>query len=321
MKNSTKKGRGSMINKPMLRRDDTLPHRQVSVEVVVPVYNEEKALAQSIPALCAYLETYFPYRWSVVIADNASTDTTLSVAENLAAANPRVSVLHLEEKGRGRALKAAWLASEADVVAYMDVDLSTNLWSFLPLVAPLATGHSDVAIGSRLLRGAMVTRQWKREVISRCYNLLIKTLFGNRFSDAQCGFKAIKCGAAQALLPQVEDNEWFFDTELLLLAEERCLRISEVPVDWIEDLDSRVDVASTALKDVKGLLRVRAQRLRRRFIERWFPEASNVAHHARSWRLIGERPPRLAKQAGREVEPGVVEVEVGDGRARIRAAG
>ena len=167
----------------------------------------------------------------------------------------------------------------------------------------------------------MVTRQWKREVISRCYNLLIKTLFGNRFSDAQCGFKAIKCGAAQALLPQVEDNEWFFDTELLLLAEERCLRISEVPVDWIEDLDSRVDVASTALKDVKGLLRVLVQRLRRRFIERWFPEASNVAHHARSWRLIGERPPRLAKQAGREVEPGVVEVEVGDGRARIRAAG
>ena len=310
-----------MINKPMLRRDDTLPHQQVSVEVVVPVYNEEKALAKSIPALCAYLVTYFPYRWSVVIADNASTDATLSVAENLGATNPRVSVLHLEEKGRGRALKAAWVASEADVVAYMDVDLSTNLWSFLPLVAPLATGHSDVAIGSRLLRGAMVTRQWKREVISRCYNLLIKILFGNHFSDAQCGFKAIKRGVAQELLPQVEDGEWFFDTELLLLAEERCLRISEVPVDWIEDLDSRVDVASTALTDVKGLLRVRAQRLRRRFTERRFPEASDAAHHARSRRLIAERPPRLARQAGREVEPDVVEVEAGDGPARIRAAG
>ena len=255
------KGKGPMINKPMPRRDDTLPHRQVSVEVVVPVYNEQDALPKSIPALCAYLETYFPYRWSLVIADNASTDATWAVAEGLTYAYPGVSVLHLEEKGRGRALKAAWATSEADVVAYMDVDLSTNLWSFLPLVAPLATGHSDVAIGSRLLKGATVTRQWKREVISRCYNLLIKTLFGNRFSDAQCGFKSIKRSVAQELLPEIEDGEWFFDTELLLLAEERGYRISEVPVDWIEDLDSRVRIVSTALEDVKGLLRIRRKRL------------------------------------------------------------
>src|ERR687893_3188314 len=263
MKNSTKKGRGFMINASMPRRDDTLPHRRVSVEVVVPVYNEQEALPKSIPALCAYLETYFPYRWPIVIADSASTDATLAVAEVLASAYPGISVLHLEEKGRGRALKATWSASEADIVAYIDVDLSTNLWSFLPLVASLATGQSDVAIGSRLLRGAMVTRQWKREVISRCYNLLVKTLFGNGFSDAQCGFKAIKRSVAQEVLPDIEDGEWFFDTELLLLAEERGYRISEVPVDWIEDLDTRVDVTSTALKDVKGLLRVRAQRLRR----------------------------------------------------------
>jgi glycosyltransferase involved in cell wall biosynthesis len=245
------------------RRGEALPYRQVSVEVVVPVYNEEAALPRSIPMLCDYLATYFPYRWSVVIADNASTDGTLAVAQRLAAEDRRVSVLHLEEKGRGRALKAAWSASEADVVAYMDVDLSTNLWSLLPLVAPLTTGHSDVAIGSRLLKGAMVTRRWKREAISRCYNLLIKLLFRNGFSDAQCGFKAIKRDAAQTLLPLVEDDGWFFDTELLLLAEERGLRISEVPVDWIEDLDSRVEILPTALEDVKGLLRVRTQRLRR----------------------------------------------------------
>jgi glycosyltransferase involved in cell wall biosynthesis len=243
-------------------REDTLPHEQESVEVVIPVYNEEEALPESIPALYNYLTEYFPYRWSIVIADNASTDATPSVAEKLAARYPRVSVLHLEEKGRGRALKAVWSASEADIVAYMDVDLSTNLWSFLPLVAPLATGHSDVAIGSRLLKGATVTRQWRREVISRCYNLLVKAMFGNGFSDAQCGFKALKRAAAEELLPEVEDNEWFFDTELLLAAEERGYRISEVPVDWIEDLDSRVDVASTALEDVKGLLRVRVERLR-----------------------------------------------------------
>ena len=252
-----------MVNVPTPQRNGTLPYQQESVEVVVPVYNEQDTLLKNIPALCAYLETYFPYRWSVVIADNASTDATLSVAEGLAANDPHVRILHLKEKGRGRALKATWLASEADIVAYMDVDLSTNLWSFLPLVAPLATGHSDVAIGSRLLRGAMVTRQWKREVISRCYNLLIKAMFRNGFSDAQCGFKAIKRGVAQELLPRVEDNEWFFDTELLLLAEERGYRVSEVPVDWVEDLDSRVDITSTALKDVKGLLRVRKERLRR----------------------------------------------------------
>ncbi|MGB3634968.1 MAG: dolichyl-phosphate beta-glucosyltransferase [Rubrobacteraceae bacterium] len=245
------------------RQGEALPYQQVSVEVVVPVYNEQDSLPDSIPALCEYLANYFPYYWSVVIADNASTDATLAVSEGLARSyRPYVTVLHLEEKGRGRALKAAWLASNADVVAYMDVDLSTNLWSLLPLVAPLTTGHSDVAIGSRLLKGASVTRQWKREFISRCYNLLIKTLFANQFSDAQCGFKAVKGSIAQELIPLTQDNEWFFDTELLLVAEEQGLRISEVPVDWIEDLDSRVDIASTAMKDVRGLLRIRTRHLK-----------------------------------------------------------
>ena len=254
-----------MVNTPLPHRSEALPYGQVTVEVVIPVYNEEAALPKSIPTLCAYLETYFPYRWSVVIADNASTDNTLALASELASTyHPHVSVLHLKEKGRGRALKAAWLASEADVLAYMDVDLSTNLWSFLPLIAPLASGHSDLSIGSRLLKGAMVTRQWKREVISRCYNLLIKVMFANRFSDAQCGFKALKRSVAQKLVPQVKDGEWFFDTELLLLAEEGGYRVSEVPVDWIEDLDSRVDVASTAIKDIKGLFRVRVERFLRR---------------------------------------------------------
>jgi glycosyltransferase involved in cell wall biosynthesis len=249
-----------------LRRRDALPFGQVTVDIVIPVYNEEAALPKSVATLRDYLNTYFPYEWRVIIANNASTDDTLNVAQELAAADPHVSVLHLDRKGRGRALKAAWLASEADVVSYMDVDLSTNLQSFLPLIAPLATGHSDVAIGSRLLKGAVVTRQWKREIISRCYNLLIKLFFRNRFSDAQCGFKAVKRSVARQLLPEVENNEWFFDTELLLLAEEAGLRVYEVPVDWIEDLDSRVRIVSTATEDIKGLLRVRARRLRQRRI-------------------------------------------------------
>ena len=280
-----------MVNLPVPRRDDTLPYKQESVEVVVPVYNEEETLHESIPALYDYLTEYFPYEWSVVIADNASTDATPSVAGELAARYPRISVLRLEEKGRGRALKAAWSASGADILAYMDVDLSTNLWSFLPLVAPLATGHSDLAIGSRLLKGATVTRQWRREVISRCYNLLVQAMFRNRFSDAQCGFKALKRAAAAELLPEVQDDEWFFDTELLLAAEERGYRISEVPVDWIEDLDSRVDVASTALEDVKGLLRVRANRLRRWLRRRRKGSAGREepANRSISYRKLGLR--------------------------------
>ena len=246
------------------RQRHALPHQQVTVDIVIPVYNEQAALPTSIATLSSYLSTYFPYHWSIVIADNASTDRTLAVAEDLAARYPQVSVLHLDQKGRGRALRTAWLASDADIVAYMDVDLSTNLQSFLPIIAPLATGHSDLAIGSRLLKGAVVTRQWKREAISRCYNLLIKLVCGRRFSDAQCGFKALKREVACQLLPAVENNAWFFDTELLLLAEERGLRIYEVPVEWIEDLDTRVKIAATALEDIKGLLRVRTRRFRRR---------------------------------------------------------
>ena len=243
---------------------DVRPYGEVSVEIVVPVYNEEAALPISIPTLHQYLSTYVPYRWTVTIADNASIDRTLEVATQLSEELTNVKVLYLDQKGRGRALKAAWMASDADIVAYMDVDLSTNLSSLMPLIAPLATGHSEVAIGSRLSRGAVVTRQWKREVISRSYNLMIKLAFQNRFSDAQCGFKALTKEAARELLPHVENNAWFFDTELLLLAEERGLRIHEVPVDWVEDLDTRVNIASTAMEDIKGLMRIRKQRLGRR---------------------------------------------------------
>ncbi len=228
------------------------------VDVVIPVYNEEHVLANSIVALRAHLAENLPYSWRVVIADNASVDGTRRVGEAIAADHHDVTYLYLDQKGRGRALKRAWSQSDADVVAYMDVDLSTNLDSFRPLVEHIIDGSHDIAIGSRLKRGARVTRQWKREFISRGYNLLIKAMFPRRtFSDAQCGFKAISRSAADALLPLVENNEWFFDSELLLRAEQAGYLIAEVPVEWIEDLDSRVKVVATAMEDVKGLLRVR----------------------------------------------------------------
>ena len=138
----------------------------------------------------------------------------------------------------------------------MDVDLSTDLAAVLPLVAPLLSGHSDLAIGTRLSRTSRVVRGTRREVISRCYNLLLRATLGIRFSDAQCGFKAIRADRARELLPLVEDTGWFFDTELLVLAERAGLRIYEVPVDWLDDPDSRVDIAATAMTDIKGIARL-----------------------------------------------------------------
>jgi putative flippase GtrA len=234
----------------------------VDVEIVVPVFNEQACLEASIRRLHAFLHADFPFRALVTIADNASTDATWSIATALADQLPGVTAVHLDAQGRGRALHETWTASRAKVVAYMDVDLSTDLAALLPLVAPLMSGHSDVAIGSRLTRSARVVRGTKRELISRGYNLLLRTTLRARFSDAQCGFKAMRADCARALLPHVLDTAWFFDTELLVLAERSGLRIAEVPVDWVDDPDSRVDVVATAVADLKGMARVAAALLR-----------------------------------------------------------
>ena len=226
------------------------------VEVVVPVHNEQRTLEASIWRLHGYLTAHFPFAFRITVADNASNDATWPLARKLAEQLPRVRAVHLDQKGRGRALRQVWSGSDAEVVAYMDVDLSTGLEALLPLVAPLLSGHSDLAIGSRLAHGAAVVRGPRRELVSRCYNLLLRTTLRARFSDAQCGFKAGRTDVVRALLPAVEDQAWFFDTELLLLAERSGLRIHEVPVDWVEDPDSRVDVLRTALDDLRGMVRV-----------------------------------------------------------------
>ncbi|MBA9001558.1 bifunctional glycosyltransferase family 2/GtrA family protein [Thermomonospora cellulosilytica] len=228
----------------------------VTVEIVVPVHNEERALAGCVRTLHGHLRKRLPFRWRITVADNASTDRTLRVARELAAELPGVGVVHLDRKGRGLALRTAWNASDADIVAYMDVDLSTGLDGLLPLIAPLASGHSDLAIGSRLAPGARTVRGPRRELISRCYNTLLRAGLGARFSDAQCGFKAARAEAVRPLLAVTSDDSWFFDTELLVLAEHNGLRIHEVPVDWVEDLDSRVDVVRTAVEDLRGMWRL-----------------------------------------------------------------
>lgn len=226
------------------------------LDVVVPVYNEEAALADSVHRLHRHLSENFPYPVRITIADNASIDDTPFIAAELAAELTDVRFVRLEQKGRGRALHKVWTDSDAQVLAYMDVDLSTDLAALAPLVAPLISGHSDLAIGTRLGRGSRVVRGAKREFISRCYNLILKSTLQAKFSDAQCGFKAIRADVAQRLLPHVADTGWFFDTELLVLAERSGMRIHEVPVDWVDDPDSRVDIVATATADLKGVGRM-----------------------------------------------------------------
>ncbi|MFJ5060333.1 glycosyltransferase [Streptomyces nigra] len=232
--------------------------REPVLDVVVPVHNEQADLERSVRRLHAHLRETFPYPFRITVADNASTDATPAIAARLAEELPETEWLRLAEKGRGRALHTAWSRSEAPVLAYLDVDLSTDLAALLPLVAPLISGHSDIAIGTRLARGSRVVRGPRREVISRCYNALLRSTLAVGFSDAQCGFKAVRRDVAERLLPLVEDSGWFFDTEMLVIAERAGLRIHEVPVDWVDDPDSRVDIWATALADLRGIARIGA---------------------------------------------------------------
>jgi len=234
--------------------------RQPFINVTIPVYNEEKVLAENVAKVAVFLETKCPYACEITIANNASTDRTLEIARSLEVRLKGVRVLHLSERGRGRAVKTAWRDSQAGILSYMDVDLSTDLIAFLPLVEALATGGFDLAVGSRVLEKSETTRSIKREFISRCYNLLIKRMFRSRFSDAQCGFKAITRETAAVVLPLVEDNGWFMDTELLVTAEDLGYSIFDLPVRWVEDSDTRVQLLSTALQDLRGLLRLYRRR-------------------------------------------------------------
>jgi len=239
------------------------------IDIVVPVLNEEKILRRSITTLDEYMAKHLPYRYQITIADNGSQDKTLEIAKNLAEKHRSVRVVSLAERGRGRALKQVWQNSSADILAYMDVDLSTRLDDFLPMIQPLVAGEAGVAIGSRLMKDSRTSRGVKREFISRCYNKIIKWTSRTKFSDAQCGFKAIRRDVARKFLPKIKDNEWFFDTELLIKTERAGVPIHEQPVTWIEDTDSRVKIVKTAVDDLKGLYRVNKELDKRSWFEKW----------------------------------------------------
>ena len=227
-----------------------------TVDITIPVYNEEEVLPRTIASLTEFLETNLSNPWQVTIADNASTDSTQAVSEMLCRKHPGVFYLRIPQKGRGRALRTAWLDSQADIVSYMDADLSTDLSHFPQLTQAIEAG-SHIAVGSRLSKGSQVSRGFKREFISRGYNLLINAMFFTGLPDAQCGFKALTRATAEAIVPNIKNHNWFFDTELLVIAAKRGFNIASVPVKWIDDPASTVNIASTAKEDIKGLMRLR----------------------------------------------------------------
>jgi len=233
------------------------PDSRIGVDVVIPVLNEAHVLERSIQTVHDFLTLRVPYRWRIVIAENGSTDGTADVARRLCERFERVELLVVGKRGRGRALRAAWMRGDADILCYTDVDLSTELEAFPRLFTALIGERYDLAVGSRLARGARTTRSLKRDMISRCYNLILKFALDVRFSDAQTGFKAITREVARDVMPMVEDDEWFLDTELLVLSEKLGYRIADIPVQWIEDDDSRVKIFRTAWEDLKGVSRLR----------------------------------------------------------------
>jgi glycosyltransferase involved in cell wall biosynthesis len=242
------RGTGDLVAAP--------PVLEQTVDVALPVHNEERTLLANVRSLHSCLSTLTPLRFRITIVENGSTDRTWALAQQLSSELPEVQAIRLEAAGKGRAVREAWAGSDADVVAYMDVDLSTGLNAFLPLIAPLLTGHSDLAAGCRLAHGAQVRRGVKREILSRGYNILVRTALRVRFRDGQCGFKAGRRATVQALLPLVADDTWFFDTELLVRAERAGLRIHEIPVDWIDDLDTRVRIKHVVSTDLRGIWRL-----------------------------------------------------------------
>ncbi|HAA95744.1 MAG TPA: glycosyl transferase [Dehalococcoidia bacterium] len=227
-----------------------------TVDIIIPVYNEEEVLPRTIVTLTEYLRGNLSNPWRIVIADNASTDSTRAVSEMLCERHSGVHYLHLTQKGRGRALRTAWLDSRADIVSYMDADLSTDLSHFPQLIQAIESGN-HIAVGSRLSKASQVQRGFKREFISRSYNLLINSMFFTGLPDAQCGFKALTRVVAEAIVPSIKNNNWFFDTEMLIIAAKRGYNIASVPVKWDDDPTSTVNVMSTAMEDIKGLLRLR----------------------------------------------------------------
>ena len=236
--------------------DQKSAERPMSALIVLPVYNEEKALSTSVKKLMIFLQNYGNYIWEIVIADNNSKDATGDIGRRLEAENPSVKYLYIPRKGRGIALRTAWEQTDCDFVSYMDIDLSTGLEALIRAM-DLLKGGADIVVGNRLAQDSNTTRCLKREFISQSYNIVIKLALGTHFHDAHCGFKTGRREVIQKLLPYIADNEWFFDTEILFYAEKLGYKIREIPVTWLEDPDTKAKIFKDAYDDLRGLYRLR----------------------------------------------------------------
>jgi len=230
--------------------------RECFLNVTLPVFNEASCLRESVSRVVRMLDT-IEESFEVVIVDNGSTDETPQLAKRLAEEDPRIRMIRLEKAGRGAAIKRSWLLTRAQIVSYMDIDLSTDLACFPALIAPLRRQEAPLVVGSRLHKDADVSRCWHRDSISRIYVKLVQHVLGDRLSDFQCGFKAADRRTIGAILPLVQNDSWFFDTELVFVAKRLGFRVSEVPVRWNEDRDSRVRILPTILEDLLGICRLR----------------------------------------------------------------
>jgi glycosyltransferase involved in cell wall biosynthesis len=229
----------------------------MSVTLVIFVFNEERRLPIGMASLIPFLLEHLNCNWEVVIADNGSTDKTFEIGCAEQYRHSNVRAVHFDKRGRGNAIKRAWLSSSADILSYMDVDLSTDLSAYPALIAGLRSGKYDLAIGSRHSQASITIRCFYRRLISHTYNILVRAIFHSSLQDVQCGFKAITRQTAQNLLPYIDDKGWFFDTELLVMAEKLGYRIYHLPVFWVENADSRVKIINTIINDIRGIIRLR----------------------------------------------------------------
>lgn len=237
----------------------------ISVDIVLPVYNEEKILKKNVLRLMSFLKNNIRQNWKIIISNNGSTDRTINIAKELAAKHTEIGYLDLSEKGKGRAIREAWLQSDANIVSFMDIDLSSDIRFFPDLISSIIKEEYDIVIGSRILKGAQVKRSIKREFASRFYNLLLKFVFRTKIYDTHCGFKAMKKNAADDILPETENQKFFFDTELLIIAEKKGYKIKEIPIKWIEDSESKVKTISLGIKYLLGIIQLRRKLKKKSF--------------------------------------------------------
>lgn len=204
-----------------------------TLSIVLPVYNESQILERNVLLLESRLEEVTK-EFEIIIVEDGSTDGSDVIARRLSLREPRIIHLHSETRlGKGRALKNALMSCEGDYTLFMDVDLETDLKHIAQFLALLMKGHAAV-VGSRLKRGTRVTRPISRQLSSCAYNLLVNLVLGDRISDHQCGFKAFRRSALDAILNDVNDSGFFFDTEIIVRLLRAGFSVLDVPVHWTE---------------------------------------------------------------------------------------